>query len=93
MHVLLAREFETQMGKLRGELGRRARMAARTIEDSTNPASLGKRKRISHIIPECPKCAFYAYNISKSYRILYCVGDDCLVFVRVGDHKAVYKKG
>lgn len=35
----------------------------------------------------------FACRVGRSYRILYCVSGDCIRFLRVGDHKAVYGKG
>ena len=73
-------------------MAQRAHKALRTIIESVDPTSLGVRKNIRYAIPGCPKCVTFAYEINRSYRILYCVGKDCIVFLRVGDHKAVYGK-
>lgn len=35
----------------------------------------------------------FACRVNRSYRILYCVNDDSIRFLRVGDHKAVYGRG
>lgn len=85
--------FKKQLSKLTGEVKQRAIVAVSTISESSDPASLGVRKGISYVVQDCPECVVFAYEINQSYRILYCVGKDCLTFVGVGDHKAVYKKG
>ena len=35
----------------------------------------------------------FACRVGRSYRILYCISGDCIRFLQVGDHKAVYGKG
>ena len=35
----------------------------------------------------------FARRVGRSYRILYCISGDCIRFLLVGDHKAVYGKG
>lgn len=35
----------------------------------------------------------FTFRVGRSYRIMYYVRGDCICFLRVGDHKAVYGKG
>ena len=35
----------------------------------------------------------FACRVGRSYRILCCISGDCIRFLQVGDHKAVYGKG
>ena len=93
MHTLPSQQFENEIGKLDTAMGRRAGEAVLAIAESSDPASLGLRKNIHYHISECSKCAVYAYEINRSCRILHCVGKDCLVFLRAGDHKTVHGKG
>ena len=88
--IIVLLVFSKQFAKLSAEIGARASVAACDIEESADHASLGVRKKIVYSIQGCPKCVIFAYEINRSYRILYCVGKDCLTFISVGDHKAVY---
>lgn len=80
-------EFYRMFAKLNGEIQKRAREALCILIDAKDPVTLGVRKGVTK---KGPKCAIYAYEINRSYRILYCVGGDCLRFISVGDHKNVY---
>lgn len=93
MRILVGPRFVKQGGRLDAKIKQRVNTAVQTIAEPPDPASLGTRKNVRHVILGCPKCVTYAYEINRSYRILYCVGKECLAFVRVGDHKTVYGKG
>ena len=93
MDITVSILFERQIAKLGLEMKSRAEAAVHAIVNSTDPASLGVRKDLPYTSPDCPKCVIFAYEINRSYRLLYCVGRDCLTFMRIGDHKAVYRKG
>lgn len=81
--------FYKMLAKLNGEILKRARDGLQAIVRSDDPAALGVRKGT---IKKDPKCAIYSYEINRSYRLLYCIGADCLRFISVGDHKGVYGK-
>lgn len=83
-------DFYKMLAKLNGEILKRARKGLQAIICSDNPAALGVRKCVTK---KGPKCAVYAYEINRSYRLLYCVGGDCLRLISVGDHKDVYGRG
>ena len=82
-------EFCRAVDRLSGEIKKRARAAIRDLVDARDPGALGVRKGVNK---KGPKCAVYAYEINRSYRILYCIGGNYLRFILVGDHKVVYGK-
>lgn len=80
-------EFQKKIDKLGGDICERAKRAVQSIVDAEDPSSLGVRKGVTR---GEPKGVVYAYEINRSYRILYFVGSGHVGFISVGDHKAVY---
>lgn len=80
-------DFYKMLAGLNGDILKRAREGLQAIICAEDPAALGVRKCVTK---KGPKCVVYAYEINRSYRLLYCVGADCLRFISVGDHKDVY---
>lgn len=83
-------KFERQRRGLGKELAERV---DRTIEDllvseNVRDARDGKGR----IFVGGMRVQTFACRVGRSYRILYCVEGDCMHFLRVGDHKAVYGK-
>ena len=80
-------KFYRKLDRLSGEIQRRAMEALRTISESKDPGSLGVYKAVQK---KDPKGIVYAYEINRSHRLVYFVGDGYLRFACVGDHKVVY---
>ena len=87
MRIYNHNEFYKKIDRLDGEIRERAKKAMQDIIDAKDPGALGVRKCTTK---GEPKGVVYAYEINRSYRLLYFVGDDRVGFIRVGDHKAVY---
>ena len=51
------------------------------------------RDRKGRILVDGARTQVFAYRVDRSHRILYCVSDDCMRFLRAGDHKAAHGKG
>ena len=83
-------KFLQQMGRLDGEIKKRTHTAMLYLLESKNPRKCGKFKYREFVPMLNAEVSIFAYEISRSYRLTYAIHDDKVVFLRVGDHKAVY---
>ena len=85
-----AGKFLRQMGRLDGELKKRFYSAMQYLRESKDPRTCGKFKRRENIPSFNVKMSVYAYEVNRSYRLIYAIHEDVVIFLCAGDHKAAY---
>ena len=83
-------KFSRQLKRLGEDIKRRAYDAMCYLRESDSPKKCGKFKGREDVPGHDAQKSVYAYEISRSYRLMYMVHGDIVIFLRVGDHKAVY---
>lgn len=83
-------KFLRQFAHLDGEMKKRFLSAMRYLSESRHPKKCGMFKGRESIPGWNMIKAVYVYEINRSYRLMYTVHEGLVIFMRAGDHKAVY---